>query len=68
MLDGYQSGDPVVRVFAYQAGPGRLAEEVAEEAFAIFNDHPAARPGRAGSRARCRVPGWCPAVHRCREW
>jgi hypothetical protein len=41
MLDGYQSGDPVVCVFAYQASPGRAAEEIAEEAFAIFNDHPA---------------------------
>ena len=41
MLDGYQPGDPMVRVFAYQASPGRSAEEIAEEAFAIFNDHPA---------------------------
>jgi hypothetical protein len=40
MLDGYRPGDPVVRVFAYQASPGRPAEEIAEEAFAIFNDHP----------------------------
>jgi hypothetical protein len=40
MLDGYQPGDPVVRVFAYQADPGRPAEEIAEEAFDIFNDHP----------------------------
>ena len=40
MLDGYQPGDPVVRVFAYQVSPGRAAEEIAEEAFAIFNDHP----------------------------
>jgi hypothetical protein len=40
MLDGYHPGDPVVRVFAYQARPGRPAEEIAEEAFAIFNDHP----------------------------
>jgi hypothetical protein len=39
-LDGYQPGDPVVRVFAYQARPGRPAEDIAEEAFAIFNDHP----------------------------
>ena len=29
MLDGYQPGDPVVRVFAYQASPGRPAEEIA---------------------------------------
>jgi hypothetical protein len=40
MLDGYQPGDLVVRVFAYEADPGRSAEEIAEEAFAIFNDHP----------------------------
>jgi hypothetical protein len=40
MLDGYRPGDPMVRVFAYQASPGRPAEEIAEEAFAIFNDHP----------------------------
>ena len=40
MLDGYQPGDPLVRVFAYQADRGRLVEETAEEAFAIFNDHP----------------------------
>jgi len=39
-LDGYQPGDPVVRVFAYQADPGRPAEEIAEEAFDTFNDHP----------------------------
>ena len=36
MLDGYQPGDPVVRVFAYQAGPGRPAEEIAEEAFGTY--------------------------------
>ena len=41
MLDGYQDGDPVVRVFTYQADPaGRSPEEIAEEAFEIFNDHP----------------------------
>jgi hypothetical protein len=40
MLDGYQPGDPVVRVFAYQADSGRPAEEIAEEAFDTFNDHP----------------------------
>jgi hypothetical protein len=40
MLDGYQSGDPVVAVFAYQADPGRPAEEIADEAFDTFNDHP----------------------------
>jgi hypothetical protein len=40
MLDGYQPGDPMVRVFDYQASPGRSAEKIAEEAFAIFNYHP----------------------------
>ena len=40
MLDGYQPGDPVVRVFAYEADPGRPAEEIADEAFDTFNDHP----------------------------
>ena len=38
MLDGYQPGDPVVRVFAYQADPGRPAEEIADEAFAVMRD------------------------------
>ena len=41
MLDGYQPGNPMVRVFAYQADPaGRSPEAIAEEAFAIFNGHP----------------------------
>ena len=41
MLDGYQPGDPMVRVFTYQADPaGRLPEDIAEEAFAICNGHP----------------------------
>jgi hypothetical protein len=40
MLDGYQPGDPMVRVFTYQADPAGRPEEVAEEAFAICNDHP----------------------------
>ena len=41
MLDGYQPGDPVVAVFTYQADPaGRTAEQIADEAFDIFNDHP----------------------------
>ena len=40
MLDGYQPGNPMVCVFAYQAGPaGRSPEAIAEEAF-TFNDHP----------------------------
>ena len=40
MVDGYRPGDPVVAVFAYQADPGRQAEEIADEAFDTFNDHP----------------------------
>jgi len=41
MLDGYQPGDPMVRVFTYQADPaGRDPEQIAEEAFAICNGHP----------------------------
>jgi hypothetical protein len=41
MLDGYRDGDPVVAVFTYPASPaGRTAEQIAEEAFAIFNGHP----------------------------
>jgi hypothetical protein len=55
MLDGYQPGDPVVRVFAYQADPaGRSAEEIAEEAFAIFNDHPG---DAAGAELACAYYG-----------
>ena len=54
MLDGYQPGDPVVRVFAYQTSPGRPAEEIAEEAFAIFNDHPA---DAAGAELACAYHG-----------
>jgi hypothetical protein len=41
MLDGYQPGDPVVAVFTYQADPaGRTAEDIADEAYDTFNDHP----------------------------
>ena len=41
MLDGYQPGNPMVCVFAYQADPaGRSPEAIAEEAFDTFNDHP----------------------------
>ena len=37
---GLPPGDPVVRVFTYQADPaGRTPEELAEEAFAICNGH-----------------------------
>jgi hypothetical protein len=54
MLDGYQPGDPVVRVFAYQASPGRPSEDIAEEAFAIFNDHPG---DAAGADLACAYYG-----------
>jgi hypothetical protein len=40
MLEGYQPGDPVVRVFTYQAAPVGSPEEIAEEAFGICNGHP----------------------------
>jgi hypothetical protein len=37
MLEGYHPGDPMVRVFTYQADPAGLSpEEIAEEAFAIY--------------------------------
>ncbi len=51
MLDGYQPGNPMVRVFAYQAGPaGRSPEAIAEEAFAICNGHPRDAGGEDLSR------------------
>ena len=40
MLEGYQPGDPMVRVFTYQTDPAGGPEEIAEEAFAICNGHP----------------------------
>jgi hypothetical protein len=46
MMDGCRPGDSMVRVFAYQAAPaGRSAQEIAAEAFDIFNDHPRDAPG-----------------------
>jgi hypothetical protein len=50
MLKGYQPGDPVVRVFTYQAAPAGSPEETAEEAFAICNGHP--RDARGEDLAR----------------
>ena len=51
MLDGYQPGNPMVRVFAYQADPaGRSPEAIAEEAFAICNGHPRDAGGEDLSR------------------
>lgn len=40
MLEGYQPGDPMVRVFTYQARPDAGPEGIAEEALAICNGHP----------------------------
>ena len=51
MLDGYQPGDAMVAVFAYQADPGRPAEGIADEAFAIFNKHPRDAAGAELARA-----------------
>jgi hypothetical protein len=45
MLQGYQPGDPMVRVFTYQADPAADPEEIAEEAFAICNGHPSDAAG-----------------------
>lgn len=51
MLDGYQPGNPVVRVFAYQAGAaGRAPEAMAEDTFAICNGHPYDAGGEELSR------------------
>jgi hypothetical protein len=51
MLDGYQPGDAVARVFTYQAEPdGRDPEQIAEEAFAICNGHPSSPRGQDLSR------------------
>jgi hypothetical protein len=50
MLEGYRPGDPVVRVFTYQADPAGSPEEVADEAFAICNGHP--RDARGEDLAR----------------
>jgi hypothetical protein len=41
MLDGYTPGDPMVRVFTYQAQPcGRTPEQRADRAFSAFNGYP----------------------------
>ncbi len=50
MLEGYQPGDPVVRVFTYQANLAASPEQIAEEAFAICNGHP--RDARGEDLAR----------------
>lgn len=82
MLDGYQPGHPMVRVFTYQADPvGRDPEQIAEEAFAICNGHPSdahaedtarrdyARELRSLSfpgSRRCCSRSCC--LHRCVVW
>jgi hypothetical protein len=50
MLDGYQPGDPMVRVFTYQATPAGSPEEIAEDAFGICNGHPRDAHGEALAR------------------
>jgi hypothetical protein len=45
MLEGYRPGDPMVRVFTYQADPAG-PEEIAEEAFAFCDDHPCDASGQ----------------------
>jgi hypothetical protein len=50
MLNGYQAGDPVVRVFTYQAARLGSPEAVAEEAFAICNGHPCDTDGEDPAR------------------
>ncbi len=51
LLDGYQPGHPMVRVFTYQTRPaGRSPEALADEAFAIGNGHPVDAAGQELSR------------------
>jgi hypothetical protein len=51
MLDGYTPGDPMVRVFTCQTQPGgRSPEQIAEDAFAAFNGHPADAEGATLAR------------------
>jgi hypothetical protein len=54
MLDGYQPGDPMVRVFTYQADPAGTPEEIAAEAFGICNGHPRDAHGEDLARRRSR--------------
>ena len=54
MLDGYQPGDPVVRVFI-PGRPRRLPAEGASH-LAEHVEHAAGRPGAVGSRSTCRGP------------
>jgi hypothetical protein len=71
-LDGFTPGDPMVRVFTYQAtADGRSPEAIAEDAFAAFNGHPrdaeAARLSRLYYQRRLRslsFPGKLPCCLR----
>ena len=52
VLDGYTPGDPMVRVFTYQAQPcGRTPEQIADRAFSAFNGYPLDADDTAVSRA-----------------
>jgi hypothetical protein len=51
-FDGFRPGDQMVKVFTYQTDPdGRSVEEIAEDAFAMFNDAPR---GEGGHALACR--------------
>lgn len=51
MLDGYTPGDPMVRVFTCQTQPRRRSpQQLAEDAFAAFNGHPADAEGAVLAR------------------
>jgi hypothetical protein len=60
MLDGYRPGDPVVRVFAYQAGPRRARPGGDHRRGVRYLQRPPPRRGRRGPgppllRARAAV-------------
>jgi hypothetical protein len=81
-LDGFTPGDPMVRVFTYQALPcGRPPEAIAEDAFALANGHPRDPGGMELSRryyerrlrslsfpgnSPCCSSSWC--THRAVVW
>jgi hypothetical protein len=48
---GFSPGDQMVKVFSYHTqARGRHPEDIAEDAFAAFNDHPANAEGQALAR------------------
>ena len=52
MFDGYQPGDPMVRVFTYQATAGcRSPQEIADAAYEAFNADPEMLAGGQGEMA-----------------